>query len=682
AVAMVVDGQTRDGYEYVLYGTPCANVLVQGPVLYEQQPTGLFPDDLELAKLDIQGYAGVPLEDLGGQARGILWIISHAPMRLPGNWEGVLQIIAAKAAAEIARLHAEEELRSKSAYLDAILTSSLNMAVVATDVHSRVRYYNPAAERILGIRADEALGMTLMDIHKREQVDGKRVAHGMQIIEREGQHRYTVERMIGGEPHFIESRMSRILGNDGAIIGHVLTAEDVTQRRRDAERLERQANYDSLTDLPNRRLLMERLTQAMAHCRRHRRLGAVLFLDLDHFKDFNDSLGHPIGDQLLQDVAERLAQHTRQEDVVARLGGDEFVVLMPDIGGSEAEANLRAQNSAQKILDLVSAPCEVEGHRLHTTTSVGIALFPTHGADAHAIIKSADTAMYQAKAKGRNTYRFFSVDMQEMAEHRFRRQRSLREAIEKSQLCLHYQAQVDFRGCAVGAEALLRWHHPERALTGPDELVTTAEQTGQIVLIGEWVLGRALGDLQRWKEHAPDLAPRTVAVNVSPVQFRQRDFVERVETIIRESGMSPSSLVLELTESVLLEDFDQTVEKILRLKDLGVHCSLDDFGTGYSSLSYLRHLPVDVIKIDKSFVRNISTDPTDAKMVEAILALVANLGKTVIAEGVETQSQRDLLFEWGCHIFQGYYFHRPEGSEDFLARLGGEGFLLSDPHPS
>ncbi len=678
AVAMVLDGQLRDGYEYLLCGTPCAGVLSQGPLLIEQQAAALFPDDPQIAKLGIQGYAGVPLEDLGGQARGILWIISRAHMRLPGNWKGVLQIIAAKAAAEIARLHAEEALRSKSAYLDGILMSSFNMAVVATDVDYRVRIYNPAAERIMGLRADEVMGLTIKDIHEREHVDPRRFARGMDIVDREGQHRYTVEKSIGGEPHFIESRMSKIFHSDGTAIGYVLTAEDVTQRRRDADLLERQANFDSLTELPNRRLLMERLNQAIAHCRRHQRLGAVLFLDLDHFKDFNDSLGHLLGDKLLQVLAERLGRRTRQEDVVARLGGDEFVVLLRDIGGSEAEANLSAQLSVQKIMDLVSAPCDVEGHRIHITTSVGIALFPTHGADAHAIIKSADTAMYQAKAKGRNTYRFFSVEMQEMAERRFRRQSSLREAIENNQLCLHYQAQVDSRGYAVGVEALLRWNHPERGLIGPAELIRTAEETGQIVPIGEWVLRLALGELYRWKQRAPDLALRSVSVNVSPIQFRQRDFVERAEAVILGSGLTPDHLVLELTENVLLEDFDQTVDKILRLKRLGVRFSLDDFGTGYSSLSYLRHLPVEVIKIDKSFIADICDDPQDAKLVETILSLAETLGKVVIAEGVETQAQRDLLLGWGCRLFQGYLFHRPQGCEDLLVWLTEHGLPLND----
>jgi diguanylate cyclase (GGDEF)-like protein/PAS domain S-box-containing protein len=678
AVSMVVDGQARNGYEYLLCGTPCANVLSQGPLLCEQQAAALFPDDFQLVKLGIQGYAGVPLEDVGGHARGILWIISRAPMRLPSHWQGVLQIVAAKAAAEIARLHAEEALRSKSAYLDGILMSSFNMAVVATDVDYRVRYYNPAAERIMGMRADEVLGVTIMDIHERERVDPERFARGMQMVDREGQYRYTVERTIGGEPHFVEARMSRIWRSDGTASGYVLTAEDVTQRRKDAELLEHQANFDSLTDLPNRRLLIERLNQAIAQRRRHQRLGAVLFLDLDHFKDINDSLGHLLGDKLLQDLAERLGRGRRQEDLVARLGGDEFVVLLQDVGGSEEPASRSAQLGAQKILDLVSTPFLVEGHRIHITTSIGIALFPTHGADAHAVIKSADTAMYRAKAKGRNTYRFFSVDMQERAERRFRRQASLREATEKEQLCLHYQAQVDSRGDAVGVEALLRWNHPERGLIGPDELIRTAEETGQIVPIGEWVLRLALDELRRWKQRVPDLALRSVSVNLSPIQFRQRDFAERAEGIILGSGLSPDHLVLELTESVLLDDFDKTVDQILRLKGLGVRFSLDDFGTGYSSLSYLRHLPVDVIKIDKSFIDEICDDAHDAKLVATILSLAETLGKAVVAEGVETRAQRDLLLGWGCHFFQGYYFHRPEASEHFLARLVKRGLPLSD----
>lgn len=323
-----------------------------------------------------------------------------------------------------------------------------------------------------------------------------------------------------------------------------------------------------------------------------------------------------------------------------------------------------------------------EGHRIHITTSVGIARFPDHGKDAHAVIKNADTAMYQAKANGRNSYRYFSVGMQQLAEDRFRRQKSLREAIEKRQLILHYQAQSDGEGKVVGAEALMRWRHSERGLLGPLELIPAAEETGQIAPIAEWALQLALKQLGDWLDSVPDLPFRSISVNVSPVQFRQRDFVERLERILAASGLPPYYLNLELTESLLLDGIEQTTDKIQRLNKLGVRFSLDDSGTGYSSLSYLRNLPIDVVKIDRSFVRNIVHDPNDAKMVETILSLTSHLVKTAVAEGVETQAQMDLLRRWGCERFQGFHIHRPESGDALLERLRVNPCLLTPREPS
>lgn len=433
----------------------------------------------------------------------------------------------------------------------------------------------------------------------------------------------------------------------------------IVHHRAEAE-MQYQATHDALTRLPNRHLLMSHLRKAQARASQHGHIGGLLFIDLDNFKTINDSLGHPVGDALLQRMGQRLADSQRPEDTAARLGGDEFVVLLSELADDLEQAAARAEQVATTILSVLGRSCTIGPHELHVSASIGITLFPTDETSPDDIIRKADTAMYRAKDEGRNTFRHFLPEMQAAVEERLSIQNDLRRALRDDQLCLYYQPQVDAEGRMLSAEALVRWHHPERGLIGPFTFIPIAEQSGQILALGEWVLATACRQLVQWDERVL----RNIAVNVSPVQFAQDDFVATVERALTESGADPRRLTLEITESVVLDSVEAAIETMHRLAALGIRFSLDDFGTGYSSLAYLKRLPLADLKIDRSFVRDIHLDRDDANVVQTIIALASHLGLEVIAEGVESEQHLGFLIESGCRIFQGYYFARPMSAQD------------------
>ena len=441
---------------------------------------------------------------------------------------------------------------------------------------------------------------------------------------------------------------------------------NIAERKSAENEIMKLAFYDPLTGLPNRRLMLDRLRQALSNSLRHQHHGAVMLLDLDNFKTLNDTLGHTVGDQLLQEVATRLSASIREGDTVARLGGDEFVVILENLDQAGLAA-LQAESVAQKILRQLSEPYllnvvlpgatpQLRSH--HCTSSIGIALFHEQPLTVDELVTRADTAMYQAKAAGRNTLRFFDPEMQAIVTARATLEADLREAIQGQQFTLYYQTQVTSDGRITGAEALVRWQHPQRGLVSPAEFIPMAEENGLILPLGQWVLETACMQLAQWATQ-PALAHLTIAVNVSAKQFHQAQFVDQVLAVLARSAINPQRLKLELTESLLLNDVDEIIVKMTTLRARGVRFSLDDFGTGYSSLSYLKRLPLDQLKIDQSFVRNILTDPNDGAIAQMVLALGQSLGLSVIAEGVETQAQRDHLYHQGCHAYQGYLFSRP-----------------------
>jgi diguanylate cyclase (GGDEF)-like protein/PAS domain S-box-containing protein len=450
----------------------------------------------------------------------------------------------------------------------------------------------------------------------------------------------------------------------GAVIGLRGTGMNITERRQAEEEIHNLAFYDALTKLPNRRLLMDRLRSAQMLSARSHHYGAVLFLDLDKFKMLNDTLGHDFGDLLLIEVAVRIQSCVREVDTVARLGGDEFVILLEEVDARVEEALQKVALIAEKIRVSLTAPYQIEGSEQHSSPSIGVSLYRGKEDSANSLLKHADMAMYQAKDSGRNAVRFFDLDMQRAVETRAALEADLRHAVSDQQLHLHYQIQVDNDRLPIGAEALVRWIHPVRGMVSPSQFIPIAEESSLILDIGGWVLDTACRQLSVWakRDQTRDL---TIAVNVSAQQFKQHDFVEKIATVIRIYNIEASNLKLELTESVVLNDVTDVVAKMHALKALGVGLSLDDFGTGYSSLSYLKLLPLDQIKIDQSFVRDIATDPNDAVMVQTIIDLAKNFRLNVIAEGVETEVQRAFLSQHGCMAYQGYFFSKPVPIEQF-----------------
>lgn len=455
----------------------------------------------------------------------------------------------------------------------------------------------------------------------------------------------------------------------GQLVGHF--NDMLTQiEHRDREIMEL-AFYDALTRLPNRRLLLDRLQQALVASARHHKQGAVMLLDLDGFKSLNDTWGHDVGDQFLRVVARRLEGCVRECDTVARQAGDEFVVILEGLSEGD-DAAIEAENVARKILQAITEPYQLEmspegvhlRRNYQCTVSIGITLFRGNAASVDELVKRADTAMYQAKASGRNTLRFFDPDMQSRVLARALLDADLREATREQQFVLHYQPQVDRKGRVFGAEALIRWRHPQRGMVSPMDFIPQAEETGLIQDIGRWVLESACNQLAVW-DRQPETAHLRVAVNVSPYQFRNPGFVEQVLAILERTGAQPQKLEFEITESMLLGSIEGIAEKMVALQAKGIGFSLDDFGTGYSSLVYLKRLPLDQLKIDRSFVNDILSDPSDAEIARTITALAHSIGLEVIAEGVETQSQLDLLVRHGCAAFQGYLFGRPMPAEKF-----------------
>lgn len=469
-----------------------------------------------------------------------------------------------------------------------------------------------------------------------------------------GEYRWIIDQ---GGPRY--DARGRFLG----FIGHCM---DVSDAKRAEAEIERLAYHDALTGLPNRTLFLDRLEQTLAASRRNRRCGAVLFVDLDHFKQINDVHGHAMGDAVLREIARRLLFHLRQEDTVARLGGDEFVVLLPELAGNLEDAGAMVLSVAEKLRSAMGTPVAIDGQEFVTGASIGITLFPKIGEGVDDLMREADTAMYRAKERGRNALVYFEPTMQEAVSERYALDQALREAVRTRSFELHMQSQVDAGGRVVGAEALVRWRHPERGLIMPASFIPLAEESGLIVPIGEWVLREACALIARLDREGRGVR---IAVNVSPRQFRQDDFVQRVREILAATGADPTYLTLEITENLLIEHASVSVARMTELAALGLRFAIDDFGTGYSSLMYLKRLPLSELKIDKSFVQDVPHDINDVALVETILSMARHLHFEVVAEGVENEAQLAFLRSEGCERFQGYHFQRPQPAEAWVGSL-------------
>lgn len=567
-------------------------------------------------------------------------------------------------------------LRGRGQALD--MAQELRIAAVAfesqeslmiTDANNVILRVNQAFTRITGYTAEEAVGQTPRLLKSgRHNADFYQAM--WQTLHRTGTwHGEVWDKRKNGEVYPALLTISAIEGDDGVVTHYVGAHLDITERKAAEEKINLLAFYDPLTQLPNRRLLYDRLKLASASSARSGRKVALLFIDLDNFKNLNDTLGHDIGDLLLQQVAQRLALCVREGDTVARLGGDEFVVILDGLSEQPLEAAAQTESVGEKIITALNQPYQLAGHECHSTPSIGITLFSGHEQSADKLFKQADIAMYQSKKAGRNTLRFFDPQMQQNINTRATLEYELRKAIDKRQFRLYYQVQVNEAHQPLGAEALIRWMHPERGLLLPEQFIPLAEETGLIHPIGQWVLDAACMQLKKWQQSA-STRDLVLAVNLSTKQFHQPDFAAQVQDIVQRHAINPRLLKLELTESLLLENIEGTIATMNTLKKTGIQFSLDDFGAGYSSMQYLKQLPLDQLKIDLSFVRDIATDNSDKAIVRSIIVMAKSMNLDVLAEGVELKAQQQLLLGKGCTHYQGYLFGKPVPIEQFEALLG------------
>jgi len=556
---------------------------------------------------------------------------------------------------ESAALLYEEQDRARVA-LDAI-----GDAVISSDLENKVTYMNAVAEKMTGLNRSEASGLKVEDVFQVvDSATGEQVREAMELAMRDQAATALNPHLNGAasEAAPFEDSAVPIHNRQGEVIGAVMVFRDMGTSRTLSNRMLYLAQHDPLTDLPNRVLLHDRLNHAISLAHRRRTPMAVLFLDVDHFKHVNDSLGHVIGDRLLQSVAQRLLGCVRRSDTVCRQGGDEFVILLSEINQAQDAAV-----SAEKMLQALAAPHRIDSHELRVTGSIGIVVYPDDGTDTDALLKNADFAMYHAKDQGRNNYQFFEPDLNVRALERQVLECGLRSAIDSHELVLHYQPKVDLEnGAIVGAEAFLRWRHPERGIILPGQFVPIAEVCGSIIPIGRWVLREACRQARAWQDAGIGVR---VAINVSPPELRDRDFVHWVRTILNETGLDPPDLEIELREAVLMHDSQFALEVLNALKAVGVQLALDDFGTGYSSLSHLKRFPIDILKIDQTFVSELHTDSGTNSIVNAVIGMGKSLGMQVVAEGVESREQLTCLQELACPQGQGFYLSEPLTAAEF-----------------
>jgi len=566
---------------------------------------------------------------------------------------GTLRDVTAKRLAEEALRENEERYRRIFSNIqDIYFESSMGGLIIEV---------SPSIENSLGYRRDQLIGMPFAMLCDDPEAVGE-IRERLQEYEQLRDFELLL-RPRGGETLPCSVNASLVRDESGKPLKIVGSIRDISERKRAEEEIRSLAYHDQLTGLPNRSLLRDRMQQALAQARRQNRQMALLFLDLDRFKDVNDTLGHDAGDELLRMVARQLDSCVRQSDTVARLGGDEFVILLTSVKNAHDPVVV-----AEKILQLLTRPFVLNGKEVFTSTSIGIAMYPDDGADADTLLKHADMAMYEAKEHGRGHFQFFSEKMHQAAFDRNLLERKLRVALEEGQFQLYYQPQWDMRGRRlIGVEALVRWFHPEDGPISPARFIPVAEDTGLIRPLGEWVLRTACAQLRAWQDAGH--RPIRVGVNISGRQFRQPDLVEMIDRILAETGLDPRQLELELTETYLMEDAAATSRTLEYLKVRGLELAIDDFGTGYSSLNYLKHFPIDRIKIDQSFVREVVSNADDAAIVEAIIAMANSLELDVIAEGVETARQLRFLKDRGCSEMQGYFFARPMPADEMGAYL-------------
>jgi len=579
--------------------------------------------------------------------------------------EGEHEIIAV--VRDISTINELENLLRRNSQEFQTLVDNAPDVIARFDRELHFLYANPAIEPVIGMECGKCLGRTWSELGLSAETAApwqravlEMFEHGEPVV-----LEYEINLLLMGPRHFhVRMVPERDMGN--RVVSVLVIARDISERKRHEDQLRYRASHDALTDLPNRSLILDRLEQAMLHAQRSQRLLAVAYMDIDHFKDINDTLGHGSGDELLCQIATRISVILRPGDTLGRQSGDEFILLLPDIAHVEDVAHV-----AKKILEEVARPFQLEGHEKYVTCSLGLTVFPSDGENAEVLLRNADIALYRAKEEGRNSLRFYVPEMDARMRARVEIEHDLRLAINRGELVLHYQPRVSLTtGAVLGFEALVRWNHPNQGLLGPDRFVGVAEDTGLIAPLGDWVLKEACRSVRKWRDMGfPEIR---MSVNLSARQFRDPGLVGRVKQVLSETRLDPACLELEITESTVMHDSEVAIGTLRALKKLGLTLSVDDFGTGYSSLSYLKLFPIDVLKVDRSFVCDVTTDPDDAAIVRAIVTLAHSLGLTVIAEGAEDAAQAAFLCCVKCDELQGYFFSRPlpEGEAELLLRSG------------
>jgi diguanylate cyclase (GGDEF)-like protein/PAS domain S-box-containing protein len=663
-IAGITDGRVIENFRYQIEGTPCEQLLSRGAcMVHENIIREDFPELAAILPEGIRACAGHRLDDAHGRPMGTLLIVARNKIDQPDFIRSLLQIFAARAASELERQEKDARIHYQASLLD-----KARDAIVVRDMEHRIQFWNKGAERLYGWRMEEVAGRLeaelLCEVPETLHTIVEHVlAHGKWNGEQVKRHRDGSQVTVDGSWTLVRDEVGRPQS-----IFSIHT--DISERKAAEHEIQRLAFYDQLTGLPNRQLLRDRLHQAVRASARTSRPGALMFLDLDNFKELNDIYGHDHGDLLLRQVANRLTGCVRECDTVARLGGDEFVVVLETLSSQVEHAASEAESVAEKVWATLNEPYELGGCQHISTPSIGLVMFDGSVTNIDELLKHADLAMYRAKSAGRNTIRFYDPDMQAAVIAKAALEADLRESLEKDWFTLAYQPQLDRDDRLIGMEALVRWKHPARMDVPPSVFIPLAEESRLILDLGRRVLERACMQLAQWAKQS-DTAHLTLAVNISARQFRHPSFVHEVVSIVRQSGIDAARLKLELTESMLVEDTAEAAAKMAELQGHGIGFSLDDFGTGYSSLSYLRRLPIEQLKIDRSFIAEVPGNESDVSIVEAIIALARKLGLHVIAEGVETLQQRDFLCRVGCHAYQGYYYSQPMNEAELAAYLEG-----------
>jgi len=609
-IAMQIDGESVANTSYDLKNVPCSKATCSGFCFYPENLTQLFPKNKMLAELQAEGYVGIPLKNRDNHTIGIICGISRKALTLPRNAKEVLNIIAARAGAELERKLSEEKLMLASHVYENTIEG-----IMVTDVKGHILSVNPAFTAITGYSAQEATGNTprLLKSNKHGRSFYKQM---WKSIVTQGSWKGEIwNRRKSGEIYPERLTISTIKDSDGKAIRYTAIFYDITDIKESEDKIRHRAFHDPLTELPNRLLFQDRLLQAIAHAKRSSDQLAIMFMDVDHFKNLNDSLGHHMGDIFLHQLATQLTEIIRIEDTVSRMGGDEFTILLTQIS-SEADA----ASIASKILTLFKTPFDLGGHNIHLGASVGIALYPNDGDSPDTLIRNADTAMYHAKEQGRNNYQFFTTEMESRVRERVILEADLRKGLERDEFKLYYQPIYSLKTeTIIGFEALIRWQHPDSGFMSPAKFIPIAEERGLIIPIGEWVLRRACQQLDQWSRQTDN--PLYMSINISAHQFTKKEFIHTINDILNKSTFAPEQLIFEITETAMMDNLGYTIQTLKQLRAMGIQIAMDDFGTGYSSFTYLKQLPIDILKLDHIFMRDVMHDPDSAEIAASIIDL-------------------------------------------------------------